>query len=250
MNRKLNLIVGVATLLFIYFMPQKWQGAWAGEAKNGSLLKRNQKEAGKTKMTVENDEEIDKPRVSPEAILQSVRALQDIGFIPMGDLSQNQSKIDHVTSLLHQQSTPDSVESVGTLDIRLRHENGVQDADVSQYLNDLDGEEWVALFRDVLDCPMGNNEPHLPEDDIGERHEKFRLKFQQTLKDYPMLGRIWDTYIDITYKSEDIKELRDECLKIRPVAADNQIALRGLNKLINACDEALRFGAGLDLLCD
>lgn len=249
MNRKLNLIVEVATLLCIYFMPQKWQGACAREAKNGSLLKYDQK-AGKTKMTIKNDEEIDKSRVSPEGILQSVSELQDIGFIPMGDLSRDQSRIDHVTSLLPQQSTPNNVESVGTLAIRLRHENGVQDAEASPYLNDLDGEEWVALFRDVLDCPMGINEPYFPGDNIGERHEKFRLKFQQTLKDYPMLGRIWDTYIDVTYTPEDIKELRDECLKIRPVAADNQIALRGLNKLINACDEALRFGAGLDLLCD
>ncbi|HEX6182688.1 MAG TPA: hypothetical protein VFZ44_02175, partial [Pyrinomonadaceae bacterium] len=132
--------------------------------------------------------------------------------------------------------------------LRLKGEG--QETAVSIPLGDFEGVEWVALFRDVLNCPVGVEGPYTRDSDLGERIEKFRLKFQQMTKEYPMLGRILNPYVDVTYESEEVVKLRDECLRVRLAAKSNQIALEGLSKLADACDEALSHGASLELTCD
>lgn len=107
--------------------------------------------------------------------------------------------------------------------------------------------EWGALFFDVLHCP----EPETPieGENINTRYERRRIKFQQAIPEYPMLGRIWDIYHDASYKSEEVEQLRAECLKIQ--ASTNELrALRGLRELILACDEALKVKRGVILLSD
>lgn len=103
---------------------------------------------------------------------------------------------------------------------------------------------WSAVFRDVLGYTGG--EPFIPGDDLNEWTQRHRLEFQRSISDYPMLARLWDTYIDVSYQPEEIGQLRNECLKVK-AATSNRVAWQGLDKLISGCDEALKYGLGLHL---
>jgi len=108
----------------------------------------------------------------------------------------------------------------------------------------LDGEEWGALFFDTLGCPDVNGTPRLPNEDRAEWEERYSLKFRQAIPDYPMLARISDLFMYVRYMPEEIEQLRNECVKIRS-SASNEKAVRGLAKLLGACDEASKVGSGL-----
>ena len=66
---------------------------------------------------------------------------------------------------------------------------------------------------------------------------------------YPKLGRIWDTYIDVSYQPQEVGHLRDACLRVK-ASTSNPVALKGLDKLIAACNEALSGGLGLSLVSE
>lgn len=139
----------------------------------------------------------------------------------------------------------------GNLDIHIIHSSSAE-YDVTKGdrpLNvALEVSEWIALFFRVLHCP----EPRIEKADTSsfhERSERYKLIFQQAIPDYPLLGRVWDVYQDVEYKPQEIEQLRQECLKIKAIA-DNNIALKGLGKIIFACDEALKKGMGLFLASD
>jgi hypothetical protein len=166
-----------------------------------------------------------------------------------------------ITSLPPRKSTDESApteppgsESVksgaGTLMIFRRWQRENQDTDEWAHLNKLEGNEWVALFGNVLHCPIEDEEPYAPGDSLDELDERVMLSFQRAIPEYRMLGRIWDTYIDIEYKQEEISELRDECLKVVALASSNPVALQGLRKLIAACDEAISRGGSIMLACN
>lgn len=108
----------------------------------------------------------------------------------------------------------------------------------------LDGDEWEALFFDVLACPDESATPRLPNEDRAEWEERYGLKFRQAIPDYPMLGRISDLFMYVSYTPGEIEQLRSECLKIRS-STSNEKALRGLAKLLGVCDEASKVGSGL-----
>ncbi len=111
----------------------------------------------------------------------------------------------------------------------------------------LAGPEWSAIFYTVLGCTGG--EPFVAGDDINEWTERHRREFQRAIPHYPMLGRIWDTYINVSYQAEEITGLKNECLKVK-ASTSNAMALQGLDKLIYTCDEALKSGLGLYLAAD
>jgi hypothetical protein len=112
---------------------------------------------------------------------------------------------------------------------------------------DFTGREWGALFYDVLACPR--MDAYVPGDDVDAYEEQYRVTFQQSLAEYPMLGRIWDMYIDVKYAPAEVEQLRDECQAIRG-RTSNPIALGGLKKLITVCDEARRVKQGLFFASD
>lgn len=60
-----------------------------------------------------------------------------------------------------------------------------------------DGAEWSALFRDAI--RIKDREPLVPGEDFDKWIERQRVRFQESIPEYPMLGRIWDTYIDVSY---------------------------------------------------
>jgi len=111
------------------------------------------------------------------------------------------------------------------------------------------GEEWGELFYNVLGCPKAIDEPRAPAESTDAWQQRYRLKFQQSISEYPMLARIWDTYIDVGYQGEEVQRVRDECLKVR-AKTSNHKALAGLGKLIRACNEVSEMGLGLYLTCD
>jgi len=97
------------------------------------------------------------------------------------------------------------------------------------------GHEWAALFFDLLRCPR-------PVSD--DTTELYGAKFSAALPSYTLLGRISDMYIYVCYKPEEVRYLREECLRVQR-SSSTQKAQEGLGKLVQACDEALKKGSGL-----
>ena len=121
--------------------------------------------------------------------------------------------------------------------------------DLDRYLDDLEGQEWVGLFRHTLKCPMGMDQPWVAGEDSSAWRERNRLRFQQAIPQYPLLGRMWDTFIDVQYGPEEIEQLRLECLNVAGHAVDTE-AIKGLQKLVESCNEAIKHKSGLFIACD
>ncbi|MDQ3686554.1 MAG: hypothetical protein M3430_13280 [Acidobacteriota bacterium] len=115
------------------------------------------------------------------------------------------------------------------------------DAGNAWYLElDFHSRDWNALFKDELHCP---------DYDSNETRERNYEIFRQSLPNYPMLGRIWDNYMDYRFTPEQIVMLRSECLKLKAGVCDMEV-LKALRKLIYACGEASRTGCSLIFVCD
>lgn len=121
---------------------------------------------------------------------------------------------------------------------------GIPDTD--HYLNlNLRGNEWEAIFYDMLGCPKAIDDPFSPgETSVEQWRERYRLKFQAAIPDYPMLSRIWDFYIYVSYEPGEITQLYEECLRVR-ASASSERALAGITKLLSACEEATKHSSGL-----
>jgi len=100
------------------------------------------------------------------------------------------------------------------------------------FINDKD---LRAIFYGGLACPK--YDAHNPE--------ASRAEFKQHLTEYPMLFRIIEWLgVGIRYEYEEVKRLRDECLKLHSLTTHPDV-LKGLRKLELACDEALPNRAGI-----
>lgn len=107
-----------------------------------------------------------------------------------------------------------------------------------------DGDEWAALYFDVLGCPTAESIPRTPNEDREHWEQRYSSAFQRAIPEYPMLGRISDLFLYVTYNAQEIEQLRNECVKIQ-FGTSNQRALKGLSTLIDVCDEALKVNSGL-----
>ncbi|MCA1605839.1 MAG: hypothetical protein LC775_10285 [Acidobacteria bacterium] len=119
---------------------------------------------------------------------------------------------------------------------------------------EITGQEWEELIFKVLQAPKF--EEYI-EGENGyvyfERQEKL-LNEYLTTKGYPMLGRLWCSFIwwngrDINYAPSDVHQLLAECLKLQKKTEDVH-ALSALRKLIAACYDALEINSGLCLTTD
>jgi hypothetical protein len=113
--------------------------------------------------------------------------------------------------------------------------------------SDLYGDEWANLFFDVLGCPR-------PVDIEGntreEKLEKYKLAFQSAIPDCPLLGRIWNFYSEsIFINYEEVMNLKNECEMVKHRTTASK-ASQGLDKLIEACNVALKEEMGLLLDID
>lgn len=140
----------------------------------------------------------------------------------------------------------------GSLSIHLMRDSSYEASskevsDEGRYLGTwLDGDEWEALFVEVLACPNINTIVRFPSESTTDWEDRYTLKFRQAIPDYPMLGRISDLFMYVSYMPEEIEQLRSECARVRS-STSNKKALNGLVKLLGACDEASKVGAGLVL---
>jgi len=116
---------------------------------------------------------------------------------------------------------------------------------IDRYLDlRLNGDEWMALYRQVLRCPDAGQVPRLPNEEIAEWHKRYSGEFQKAIPAYPMLGRIYDVFSYISYASEEIEQLSVECVNLQ-AATSNEKARSALAKVIAACNEASTLRAGL-----
>jgi hypothetical protein len=206
-----------------------------------------------------DDRVMNKKSMTPEELLELIKQGKEKGYIT-GNVPTNDPEMDQLTKILYEKQLNVSTGNAQNDLSQEGSETGRQyfilmlnpreawndstDRNLNIYL---EGAEWTALFYEVLDCKHGD--PYLPGDNINEWTENHKLKFQQSIPNYPMLGRIWDTYIDVKYDPEEIGKLRAECLMIK-ASTSNVRALEGLSKLIYACDQALKLKLGLYLSCD
>jgi hypothetical protein len=113
----------------------------------------------------------------------------------------------------------------------------------------IEADEWEELFQNILQAPI-EIERHKGEDrgDFLDRREKL---FQEDLtsKGYEMLGRIWYIFSDAFFAPSEVDKLLKECLELQR-KTENKKALSALEKLVFACNEALKVKSGVFLFCD
>lgn len=105
----------------------------------------------------------------------------------------------------------------------------------------LEGDEWGELFYGVLECPtaLKYKVEHPMKTDYQTWKMHYEQKFKKAIPDYPMLRELCDIFYKILFSKEQIYKLKLEVLEIIPKAVNNEIALRGLEKLKVACEKAL-----------
>lgn len=193
-------------------------------------------------------------QMSQEDIIRLLREGKEKAYIA-GDLPNDPAELRAFaraiqTEMIDQQpSEPEMGSESGRQELVLRRDpSGTWDVITDRALAIFfEGGEWSALFTHVLQ--VKDRDPFLPGTATNKWRERQRVRFQKSIAEYPMLGRIWDTYIDVSYQPEEIPQLRGECLRVK-ASTSNTVALRGLDKLIAACDEALKDSLGLSLLSE
>lgn len=116
---------------------------------------------------------------------------------------------------------------------------------IDRYLDlRLNGDEWVALYLQVLRCPDAGQVPRLPNEEIAEWHKRYGGEFQQAIPTHPMLGRIYDVFSYFSYAPDEIEQLSVECVKLEATTS-NEKAKSALAKVIAACNEASKLRVGL-----
>jgi hypothetical protein len=193
--------------------------------------------------------------MTEEELVQLLKEGREKGYYIRGSLPDDPAELKQVAremlkNMVYKEHAEDEmgIGAGGQELVLRRHPSGAWNESTDRALGIyLGGHEWSALFRQVLSCPEGP--PFKPGDILDEWKTKHQAEFQESIPDYPMLGRIWDTYIDVVYQPEEIKQLREECLRVQ-ASTLNENALAGLAKLVQACDEASKLGSGLLLLSD
>ena len=109
--------------------------------------------------------------------------------------------------------------------------------------------EWHDLFQNVLQAPIEIEQ--LDGEDSSDFLDRRERLFQADLtsKGYEMLGRIWYIFRDAFYAPSEVRKLLEECLEVQH-KTENKNALSALEKLIFACNEALKVKSGIFLSCD
>lgn len=106
-----------------------------------------------------------------------------------------------------------------------------------------------AIYTDTFQVNEAEFEKYEEGKNSSELHERNRKIFEQSISEYPMLGRIYDIYEDYVFTPEEVENLQTECLKAKLIAT-NPSADLALRKLIYACNEALKNDFHLLFLSD
>lgn len=108
--------------------------------------------------------------------------------------------------------------------------------------------EWYALYFDVLDVDHGAYKRWLQE------HREAPnilppIEFEGEVAGYPLLSRICGYLCDAVFELDEVEELRQECQRVR-AATTNQLALKGIDKLLRMCAEAQKLRLNIYLMCE
>lgn len=110
-------------------------------------------------------------------------------------------------------------------------------------------EEWFALYFDVLVVDQGEYQ------DWVERHPDEAqtvlppIEFKGEISGYPLLSRICGYLCDACFELSELEQLRQECLRVQSTTS-NQLALSGLEKLLQITTEAETRGLNVYLMSD
>ena len=107
--------------------------------------------------------------------------------------------------------------------------------------------DWEALFWTALNA--ARLDEYVQGEDIIQYHERNRQKFEDSIPDYPFLGRIFDMYEDAVYEASEVEPLRNECVKAQGASNDER-SIRALSKVMLACDKAIERNLGLLFISD
>ena len=193
-------------------------------------------------------------RMTNDELMSLLREGQEQGYIK-GNLPSDAEELQALVQTIHENLVDDvSYQAAdnaepGLQQLIIKHQPaGDWDDSTDRRLPlFLEGPEWTAIFRHTLKA--GERDSVLPDEDIDSWSERQRERFKASLPAYPMLGRVWDTYIDVKYEPDEINALRDECNKIKATTS-NPLAVSGLDKIISACDQAIEIGGGILLLAE
>jgi hypothetical protein len=119
-----------------------------------------------------------------------------------------------------------------------------------------DSRDKEALFFTALKVfnPAAAVGGRIPAEDFRRgKWDDLLAQFERSLclatAELPMLRRLKEEYEDAVFAPDEVSVFREECLKVRSGTDDPQ-ALAALEKLIRACDEALKEGSRLVFYSD
>lgn len=100
----------------------------------------------------------------------------------------------------------------------------------------LRGREWGELFYNVLNCPKADN--YLENDNFEIYTKRNELLFKKAIPNFPLLAELNDIYGRVLFSLEQVRELKKEVYKIMSKDNSNKLALIGLEKIIDSCEQA------------
>jgi hypothetical protein len=109
-------------------------------------------------------------------------------------------------------------------------------------------QEWFELYFNVLSVGKTGYDEWAKENP-EEAKRSVLGEFDEDIDGYPLLSRIKGARYDIVYKAQEVKSLREECLKVK-TNTTNAVALRGLEKLLHICHEAEVSGLNIYLMSE
>ena len=141
----------------------------------------------------------------------------------------------------------------GTLDFAIEHNLDVDDDN----WDESKGDRWLDVCLNDKDLEaislaiycVATGKSYNGDDNILKLRNFDRQLFVRIAPEFPMLDRINHIYTDAYYTAEEVKSLRDECLKLKSATQDSAADL-GFRKLIYGCDEAIKVGFCLGLWSD
>ncbi len=113
----------------------------------------------------------------------------------------------------------------------------------------IDGKDFTEIQK-VVDV-LSSQTKQLEDESFDDYEERLKISYFKAAseKGYEMLGRIWYWYDDAIYLFSDVSQLHEECSRAKDEPR-NLDAIIALDKILVACDEALKTKSGIFLGCD
>ena len=103
-------------------------------------------------------------------------------------------------------------------------------------------EEWHAILFEALGV---DQEGWLEANSQSTQTPlRYPTDFKGKVPGYPMISRIRGYLYDVAFETEEVVRLRDECRRAK-TRASQATAVRGLDKLLRICAQAIRLGLGI-----